>query len=204
MQSSQILKQRLTTEWAVTDPHRHVPKSSRVVGILNRSQARKATLVSTKYYYKSGRVVDDRSYFQLAPTSERSKGFLVTDGNVYWVAPAIDFVSKWAEAEKPWLEAEAAAKALQEAQEKRYERTREAQRYAQQKAQQRADGARDSIKAVLGEKALNDAHVNTSYEVDYDEQKDVVRPRVYGSVMVTLADWERLMEKLSDALDAGR
>lgn len=204
MQASVILKQRLTTEWAVTHPRHHVPKAYRVIGVLPRSMASKVTLVSTKYYRKTAVITDNRSLFVLAETSERSKGFLVTDGNLFWVAPAIDFVDKWAEVEKPWLIAEEADRIKKEAAETRRKRELDAQTYAYSKAQLRDQGARDSIKALLGEDALASSRVRVGYDVDYDAERDRFIPKITGDITIPLQAFERLIEKYNEMLDEVR
>jgi hypothetical protein len=204
MQASVILKQRLTTEWAVTHPRHHVPKAYRVVGVLPRSLASKVTLVSTKYYRKTSVITDNRSLFVLAESSERSKGFLVTDGNLFWVAPAIDFVAKWSEAEKPWLVAEEAARVKQEAANARRQREQDASTYAYTKSQARDQGARDSIKALLGEDTLSASRVQVGYDVEYHAETDRFIPRITGTVSLPLQAFERLIEKYNELLDEVR
>lgn len=205
MQSSAILKHRLSTEWAVTHFHHHVRKEDRVPGRLRRNQAQKARLVSTKYYYKTAVVAMDRNAFKPAPTSERSKGFLVVnDEGRYWVAPAIDFVSVWSEAEKYWLEEERIQREAQELSAARQKRQGEAYAYGARRATERREGAESSIRALLGGEAAERARITTAHEVRYSEENDSFRPVVTGMVTLMLSDWERMMELINELRDEAR
>ena len=204
MQSSAILKQRLTTDWAVVHYRHHVPKVQRVPGILRRSQAMKARLVSTQYYYKTSVISTDRSMFKLAPTSERSKGFLVTDGTNFWIAPAVDFVCKWAEAEAPWLVEEEVARKAQEERDAKAKREQDAYTYAQRRAIERRTGAEDSIRALAGADFLESTRISIGASVSYDPERDRYAPVVDGSIQLPLRAFERIIEKYNELLDEVR
>jgi hypothetical protein len=215
MQASAILKKPLTTEWAIVHYRSHVRKDQRTPQLFQRNWAAKVTLASTQYYRKSSLIRDTRSAFTPADTAERSKGFLVTNGTLFWVTPAVDFIAPWGELEPIWEEREAEAERKriqreQEAaiaakeQEKRRQRQSEAMAFGNQRATARRTGTLDSIEALLGKDALARSYVVTHHDISWNEDYSKMRVKIDGTVQLSLQDFERLVEKYNEALDEAR
>ena len=83
----------------------------------SRNHVAKADLVSMDRYkydvYRSGSS-DDSAFERVADPKDRRFGYLVTDGNVFWVARPADIVDLWVTLEKRWAVEEEESRKRQE------------------------------------------------------------------------------------------
>lgn len=204
MQASVILKKRLSTEWAVVNYRTHVPVKHRTPEQVLRSQIKKVRLQSYEYYRKSSAIRADHTEFDRAPAGSREgKGFLVSDGDHFWVAPSSDFISEFKVCEDIWTareQAEATAAALRQA---RQERERTAQQRMYQVATERTQATRSSILAILGRDAADEASFNINGRTKTEDDGRITG-YVDGYVSLPIRHFERLIEKYNEALDEAR
>lgn len=217
MQASTILRKPLSTEWAVTAPRSYASKKDRRPETIPRRNTRKIKLVSTKYYRRSGMVRNDTAYFEEAPTDDRRKGFLVYDEREgqFWVAPSVDFIGIYEDCDNVWSVEEQRLREIaekREAEQRAYEQQMAARNAREAKAREvgvrlvahREKSIPETLNAILGEDTSGGRYNDISYRLDWDDEKDQLKVNLTGWVRIPVRDFERLIEKYNDALDAAR
>ena len=187
-------------EWAVMSRNGWASKEQKSAGKVDRKHCVKVTLVDTKKYNKTHHVqqVNSSSFFVEAPKGERSTGFLVTDGSVFWVCPSADFIDSWQRMEGFWAIAE------------KVEAERQAQcdRRAGKEAKVTAtlyadkavltDNVRKSTEAILGSTSSLKIYISPQIMWVNDTPTGVLN----GEVTLSVGDYQRLLEKLYEAREA--
>jgi len=203
MKSADILKDP-TIEWAVVNPSRSAPRSDRKANDVPREKTLRVKLYDTRYYHKASyiRPEYDPLYHSLAPSTERSKGFLVKDstsGNMY-ILSASEFLGAWDVCVDEW-DAKALKKELEAAEASRRSAIR-----AEQDATIRATiptieaNLKSSTAKILGPDVRVTAYL--SHEGVWDTDFTKYTPKIVGNVTLTVADYQRLLEKLYEAREA--
>lgn len=154
------------------------------------------TLVSTdKYTPVTGAALDiDHSAFTV--TTERTFGFKVFDGERYWVAKPAAFLALASEYDAYWEERlkDLAAKAeVQRQQESIRKRALAAHATDKEVA---TETVRDSILAILGQRALEQSNVWIGLDGDWNSDATEYRVKVSGTVQLQVADFLRLLERV--------
>lgn len=214
MQSKDILKSNATgVRWAVTKSG-WVSKSDKASGKVDRRYCTPVVIVdpANQYNVAQGYVLgSDGNYLRdssgdlvrewtIAPTGERSKGFLVEDGGGNrWVVKSSDFIGLWDDKEKEWSVAE-------------QENEKAEQERARRQALQTGEDAR--IKAVneaiehdivrsLAD-LLEGAPVTVSLGVEgkWNDDYTTYRATTTGRVTINVDDFQRLLEAVYEAREA--
>lgn len=201
MQTKDIIKQA-NIDWAVVGHNQYASKGAISSKIVMRNQATKVKLVSLTTYNDTSFVSDVHDHPRFVPTTEdRTKRYLVTDGQYYWVCPASSFIAPWDELEPTWAVREA-EQAMRKAQEQAMaEAKQNAYGQAVSLKDSMVDSVRESIKHLLGSQASLTASVSLSVDGTYHEVDGVYRfdPTINGTVTLPYKDMMRLLEKLIEA-----
>jgi Na+(H+)/acetate symporter ActP len=211
MQTKDIIKQPLTTEWAVASRNSYVRKQAIVNKQVQRHQTNKVTLVNYNTYGETSTVsadpTDARFY---TTTSDRTKRFLVKyedihTGTVYFVVPATSFIAVYSELESDWATSE-----VRQAQAQAEKETKDAlrvQAYGQALVRKEALEASisDNIKALLGHSGWMGSRADLNIDGDFVTEDDGAlkyETRIEGSVVIKYDQFMRLVEKFNQLQDA--
>jgi hypothetical protein len=206
MLTKDILAMPPTTEWAVLSPRAYARKTDIKDGRITRDKADKVTLVSYDTYADTHIVTDDINAPQFRKSSgERTKRFLVTNGVVYYVRSASDFIDQYSVMEKKWSVAEAEYAKHQETRAKREAIRSSAVAQAEVNAQSTKDSIQESIKHVLGREGYIMTNVKVFVEGDWvkeDTDSPEYQTKLGGEVTIPYQQFMRLMEKFNELQDA--
>lgn len=207
MQTKDIISQPLSTEWAIAHPHRYVKKAEVTNRTVQRGYTLKVTLVNFNTYCETSAQSQDVNDIRFrVTTGDRTKRFLVTDGNGnYIVAPATSFIAKYADMEKLWSESEAKQQA--------HEAKRLLRENVRQDAVAQASVNRDAIRESIadGLKALLGFQGALGTRIDVDIMGDFIETegqplryetKLVGSVNIPYDQFMRLVEKFNQLQDA--
>jgi hypothetical protein len=198
--------------WAIANPNYNYSSTLIKSRRINRSSVVKVKLVDTDYYDLNGvwNWQDFPDNFKKAPAGQKgSKGFLVVseDNSKYIVVSAKNFIDTYGEMEAYWSVQEKV-----EAQEKeRQGRMSEVRDAALGTARANADSLKESaVKSLMSVLKTVDSSTSVNVRADgewarnEDGTVDETRfnARTFGTVELSLRDFQRLMEKLYEAQDA--
>lgn len=209
MQSKDIIKQPITTEWVVAHPNAYVHKSERTPTLIPEKKSVVVQLVNTQTYEASSHSWTDATHPTFKTTNaDRTKRFLVkyTDHagtDIYRIIDAKDFIATKAVVETAWAVRrveEAKADALRQAQQ-----AEETRLYEQAKASEDAvrQAVKENVLALFG--PVEAEQVSTSWisaTVKTTQQPDgTVKGRVAtsGDVRIPVDLFLRLAERLANA-----
>lgn len=207
MQTKDIIKQPLTTEWVVASPNAYVHKSERTVGI-PKNKSLVVRLVNYNTYAPSGYSWNDANHPSFTTTnSDRTKRFLVvhTDGvgDVYRVVDAKDFVGTKQECEKSWAvqaQAQADAELRKSREDAEYLRLQEQAKATEESLQQ---AVKENILALFGNASaerINGHWVSANVKLTTLEDGTVKgRIEPSGEVRIPVEEFLRLAERLANA-----
>jgi hypothetical protein len=203
MQTKEILA-NADKAFCVVGHGRSVRMVDRTINRMQRRYSARVKLVDTNRYEKthwwtsnSGEI----SRFKVVTDpKERSYGYLVTDGQVYKIAPANEFVALWDAMEAHWATAEQEELLRRQ----QYEAER-AQRDAVEKvAVERANAMKESVEKSLailfGKDRASRIQISTSVDTNVVDGKVVSAPT--GRVWMDLQDLEAMIEAILEAKDA--
>lgn len=208
MQTKDIIKQPLTTEWVVVGRTAYVRKNQVANKQVERNQVEKVTLHSTDTYMATHWVDTDPTHQHFTKTTtDRTKRFLVKDDvGSYRVVPASDFVGFYSEMLPLWTAREAEVAKQQEQRSKRIGIQESAVAQATTIKESYEESVRSSIKNVLGYSGLQgvtpDIRISGKWVEDSSGNDIAYETEVGGTVNLTYSQFMRLMEKISELQDA--
>lgn len=162
-----------------------------------RSNVVKASLVSMDRYkydvYRAGSA-DDSSFEKMTDPKDRRFGYLVTDGNMFWVARPADIVDLWVTLERRWAVEEEEQRKRQEQVKADQDRERMLNDEADQYAERLRQHLMPLIRNITG-RSENIIFSRASYG-----ERGKVNPFVMAQLDARLL--ERLVERLLEAQEA--
>lgn len=203
MQSAVIIKQPLTTKWAVTAPNRSVSKHAKAnVALVNRVDVEIVTLVDTQRYAQNPYA---RDYFDdpsFTITTERTFGFKVFNGAQYRIVSSNDFIAEVSELTQGWAEQEARQKAEDDIRQQR----RLAIEVSNAEQNKRIGLLQGNISQVLnsvdpGLAGRTQLNVRADYDQEFDTatSKYNIKGKVTGALEIKIEDVMILMSALIEA-----
>jgi hypothetical protein len=204
MQSKDILKSNTpTTTWAVTKGG-WVSKSDKSSGKVSKRYCTPVTIIDPENQYYVTQVysaTSDQREWAVAPSSERTKGFLVEDGaQNRWVVKSADFIGLWADKEKEW--------SAQESEAEKVEQERQRRHKLQSGEDARIKAVNESIERDLT-RSLSDLltgargiMVSLGVEGIWNEDYTAYQAKTSGRVTIDVKDFQRLLEAVYEAREA--
>ena len=211
MQSKDIIKSNAPgVLWAIAKGG-WVSKSDKAIGKVDRRYCTPVSIIDPGNQYNLSQTYvlgNDGSYLRdssgdlvrewtVAPSGERSKGFLVEDGaGNRWVVKSSDFVGLWSDKEKEWSA-------------KEQENEKEEQERARRQALQTGEDARiravnesiekDIVRSLTD--LLEGAPVSVSLGVEgkWNDDYTSYRATTSGRVTINVDDFQRLLEAVYEA-----
>ncbi len=208
MQTKDIIRQPLSTEWVITDPFKHVSKGYRNIKDIPEQSTIIGKLVSYNTYMESNHTATDTNHPSFRPTNtDKVKRFMVKyDHNgtdVYRVIEARDFMGTKAEAEVAW-----AVKRVERAE---AEARRNAEQAEYDRLRQQAEATDESVKQAVAENilALFGPVAGQSVSQYYVRSNINVRQQpdgtvkgsidLQGEIRIPVQEFLRLAERLANA-----
>ncbi|CAB4124046.1 hypothetical protein UFOVP45_117 [uncultured Caudovirales phage] len=207
MLTKDILAQPLSTEWAVVARTAYVSQSTKKHGNVQRRSTSKVKRVNDLFYAETSQYNDTASspYFHTV-ANERVKRFLVTDGQIYWIVPASDFLGKYSDFEAGWIEQEAKDKIVEDNRERLSEIQNSAKAIANETVENLKVSIKQSIKSVLGFSgtlgSIVDVYATGDWKPEMPLGSEVYETSIVGKVSLDYSQFMRLMEKLTELEEA--
>jgi hypothetical protein len=210
MQTAQILKHPLKTEWAVIAPWSSQRNKSEK-DIQSCQRAVKVVIESAQHYGRSNYTSPTKDRFYV--TSEKAYSLLVSyiDSNgetIYAVIPPANFMGTAKEYDDYWIPENARRQAIREEndrlraiqaekQSKRWDIERERQNALQAESERLADSIRESVVALLGARASGvTVHPKVQGEwKNLDTEYESYTVTQAGEVRIEMTLFQKLLEK---------
>jgi hypothetical protein len=216
MQTKDIIKQPLTQEWAVVGlGHKMRNDDKTNLNIFTRRLVSKVTLVSYDTYAEthSWEQTKDAPIF-VKTDLDKTKRFLVrevrNDGTeAYFVRPASEFLADWATVDTKLTAQEAeedakskAQQAEQEERQRRYEIERQARETNEANLESAKEASIQTIRSVLGFTGVALTKVELYSTGTWSADGSVYTPKIGGDVTIDYNEFQRLIEKVMESVDA--
>lgn len=202
MKATDITKQATGTKWAVVSRTAWVRKENKASGKVARNQCDQVIIVGSGMYKRTHYIstINDPDAFKVAPTAERSKGFLTYDGAVYRVVPSSDFIGLWSEKELVW--------SVQEQEEANRVKQNQSKALIREEAEATLKNSipdiEENLRLAVTKLLVNPKGFEVRAMVNGDWNEDSTQYSAYlaGNVTMTISDFQRLLEKIYEAQDA--
>lgn len=209
MQTKDIIRQPLTTEWAIVDPFSHVHKSYRNVNDLPEHSTIIGKLVSYNTYRASNHSHTDANHPSFIPDStDKTKRFLVkyqdnAGTDIYRIFEAKDIIATKSEVEAGWAVKrvqQAEANARKQREQAEHDRLRQQAEASEQAVQQAVD---ENILALFGpvaKESIQAYWIRSNIKLTTLPDGQVKgKIEMSGEVRIPVEEFLRLAERLANA-----
>lgn len=194
MKSSEIIS---GVSYGIVPSWSYSSREARDPARTSRRQVSKADLVSMdRYKYDVFRAADanDPNFEKVTDPKDRRFGYLVTDGNIFWVARPADIVDLWVTLEKRWAVEEAQQQKVMAEQQAAQER----ERALIEEADQYADRLRQHLVPII--RGITGRNESIIFSRSSYADRGRTNPFIMAQLDARLL--ERLVERVLEAQEA--